>query len=88
MHDYEQSVVVAAGADRVFDVVSDLGNLPTYFAHMKSATPADGEVVHTVAEVDGRETEGDAWFRVDEGARDLRWGAPGPHDYSGKLHVD
>jgi uncharacterized membrane protein len=87
MGDYEQTTTVSADADALFRYLSDVNNLPDYFAAMKSAEPAEGDAVHTVAEVDGTEREGEAWFTADEEARSIRWGAQGESHYSGELEV-
>jgi uncharacterized membrane protein len=87
MGDYEQTTTVSADADALFRYLSDVNNLPDYFAAMKSAEPAGGEAVHTVAEVDGTEREGEAWFTADEEARSIRWGSQGESHYGGELQV-
>lgn len=87
MGDYEQSTTVDAAPGVLFDYLSDVANLPHYFAAMRSAEPAGGDTVHTVADVDGTPREGDAWFTAEQESRTIRWGAPGPHDYSGELAV-
>ena len=87
MGDYEQTTTVSADPDALFSYLSDVNNLPDYFAAMKSAEPAEGDAVHTVAEVDGTEREGEAWFTADEEARSIRWGAQGESHYSGELEV-
>ena len=53
MADFERSTTVRATPDRLFDYLSDVGNLPHYFAAMKSAESTTGDSVHTVAEVNG-----------------------------------
>lgn len=87
MGDHERSTTVDAEPGVLFDYLSDVENLPHYFAAMRSAEPAGGDTVHTVADVEGREVEGDAWFTAEPESRTIRWGAPGPHDYSGELAV-
>lgn len=87
MGDYEQSTTVTAEPDALFAYLSDVNNLPDYFASMRSAEPAEGDAVHTVAEVDGVEREGEAWFTADDEARSIRWGSQGPNHYSGELEV-
>lgn len=87
MPDYEHSTEVAAPAEQLFDYLSDVGNLPKYFTSMESATPAEGDAVHTVAAVEGTRREGEAWFVVDKDARAIRWGAEGDSHYSGELTV-
>jgi uncharacterized membrane protein len=87
MADFELTQQVDAPAAALFDYLSDVGNLPHYFAAMTSAEPAGGEAVHTTAEVDGVEREGEAWFRVDDGSHRIEWGSEGESDYHGSLEV-
>lgn len=87
MGDHERSTTVDATPGQLFDYLSDVANLPHYFAAMVSAEPTGGDQVHTVAEVDGHRVEGDAWFTAEDGSRTMRWGSPGPNDYSGELSV-
>ena len=100
MGSYESTTAVTASPDELFAYLSDVNNLPEYFAAMKSAEPAgdaeghDGgsvpagaDAVHTVAEVHGQRREGEAWFRSDADARTLSWGSEGPSDYRGELSV-
>jgi uncharacterized protein YndB with AHSA1/START domain len=97
MGTYESTTTVTAAPDELFAYLSDVHNLPEYFAAMKSADPAGhaegdvppgSEAVHTVAEVDGQRREGEAWFTTDADDRSLRWGSEGPNDYHGELRVD
>jgi uncharacterized membrane protein len=87
MADYERSQTVEAPAGALFDFLADVGNLPGYFEQMTSAEPAGGEAVRVTAEVDGREREGEAWFRLDREGRRVEWGSEGPNDYHGWLDV-
>lgn len=88
MPDYEQQTHVDAPAQALFDYLADVRHLPLYFSGMTSAEPGDGEEVHTTAEVNGQEAEGDAWFRVDRDGQSLAWGSEGPNDYHGRLEVE
>jgi len=93
MGDYEHSTTVDADPDDLFDYLSDVHNLPDYFAAMRDAEPTGqpshgGEEVHVVAEVEGTRREGEAWFTTDADARTLRWGSEGPSHYGGELRVD
>ena len=97
MGTYEHSTTVATDPDALFAYLSDIHNLPDYFAAMREAEPAgqaEGDVpddsiaVHTVAEVDGTRREGEAWFTSDADERTLRWGSEGPSHYGGELRVD
>lgn len=92
MGDYEHTATVAADADTLFRYLSDVHNLPDYFASMRDAEPTGkkihgGEEIHVVADVDGTEREGDAWIVVEDDRRALRWGSEGPNSYEGELEV-
>lgn len=88
MGDFTGSTTVDVSASALFDYLSSVRNLPRYFTGMTSAEPGDGEEVHTTAKLpDGREVEGDAWFRVDDGAQRIEWGSEGPNDYHGYVDV-
>ena len=88
MADFSSTTTVDASPEDLFAFLSDVGNLPRYFARMKTAEPAEGNAVHTTAELpDGSQVEGEAWFEVDKNAQHLSWGAEGSNDYHGSLDV-
>ncbi|MFZ1115844.1 MAG: SRPBCC family protein [Propionibacteriaceae bacterium] len=87
MGDYEQSRDVDAPAQALFDYLADVRNMPRYFSSMTSAEPAEGEAVQVTAVVDGKEREGEAWFKVDRDRMHLDWGSEGPNNYHGRLDV-
>ena len=88
MGDFTGSTSVSIPVDALFGLLSDVGNLPRYFARMTSAEPGDGEQVRTTATLpDGTEVQGDAWFRVDRAARRIEWGSEGPSEYAGHLQL-
>ncbi len=88
MADYSGTTTVSLDPAALFEYLSDVGNLPRYFARMTSAQKGQGEEVLTTARMpDGTEVEGKAWFRVDSGAQRLEWGSEGPSEYSGSLDV-
>ncbi|MDT7743355.1 MAG: hypothetical protein QOE59_2433 [Actinomycetota bacterium] len=88
MADFTSTTTVDASPEDLFAFLSDVGNLPRYFARMKTAEPAEGNAVRTSAELpDGSHVEGEAWFEVDENAQHLAWGAEGSSDYHGDLDV-
>lgn len=88
MGDFHATTTVSADDRALYDYLSQVGNLPEYFARMTSARPGDSEEVHTTARMpDGQQVEGDAWFRADPVARRIEWGSEGPSDYHGSLEV-
>ena len=88
MADYSGTTTVSLPPAALFEYLSDVANLPRYFARMTSAERGEGEEVRTTAKMpDGTEVQGRAWFRVDESAQRLEWGSEGGSDYSGSLDV-
>jgi len=87
MGDYQRSQHVDAPADQLFGYLSEVGNLPRYFAAMTSAEPAGGNAVRVTADLNGTTEKGEAWFRVDPERLHLDWGSEGPNDYHGSLDV-
>ncbi|MDT0382686.1 SRPBCC family protein [Streptomyces sp. DSM 42041] len=84
---YEHSTTVRTDPQALFDYVAQVGNLPAYMDAMTAADPAGEGRVFVSAEVEGQRREGEAWFEVDRDRRSMRWGSPGPNDYSGELSV-
>ncbi len=85
--EFEESTTVEAAAERVYDFVSDVRNLPKYLPTTESAEPQQGERVRVQGEVEGHEYDSDGYFRKDESAHRLEWGAD-EHYYSGWLEVE
>lgn len=87
MGTYRYTAEVDVPADEVFAFLRDPRNLPRYFPEMTSAEPTGGEQVHVEADLHGQHVEAEAWLHVDEGSRELRWGAESSSDYHGELQV-
>ncbi|MFK0247168.1 SRPBCC family protein [Amycolatopsis azurea] len=88
MTDYSHTATIEMPADDLFTFLREPRNLPRYFPQMTQAEPEGGDAVHVEADVHGEHVEGEAWLKVDEGSRSLRWGAQGPHDYQGELSIE
>ncbi|GAB3728048.1 SRPBCC family protein [Amycolatopsis oliviviridis] len=88
MSDYRHTATIEMPAADLFAYLREPRNLPRYFPQMSQAELEGGDVVHVEADVHGERVEGEAWLKVDEGDRTLRWGAQGPHDYQGELSID
>ncbi|MFD7700694.1 SRPBCC family protein [Streptomyces caelestis] len=93
MGDYHDTITVAVPSERLFAYLADVQNLPAYLPRLTSARPHDGDKVTVTAHIDPadapeQDVTGEAWIHVIEDGRSLEWGAPGPHDYRGRLHVD
>lgn len=92
MGDYDTSITVAVSPATLFSYLSDVQNLPAYMPRLTSAKPHDGDKVTVTAHVEPpgkpeQDVKSEAWIRVLEEGKSLEWGAPGPRDYRGRLHV-
>ncbi|WP_327686541.1 SRPBCC family protein [Streptomyces sp. NBC_00467] len=92
MGDYDNAITVAVPPGRLFEYLADVKNLPRYMPRLTAARPLDGDRVTVTAHIDpedapGQDVTSEAWIRVLEQGKTLEWGAPGPHDYRGRLHV-
>lgn len=89
MPDYDGTTTVSADEGALFAYLSDVENLPEYFARMTEAhATGAADEVHTEARMpDGQTVEGEVWFRVDEGAKHIAWGSESENSYNGYLDV-
>jgi len=87
MGDYQHTIGVSAPAGQLFGYLSDVRNLPRYFAGMTSAEPAGEEAVQVTAKVNGSTEQAEAWFRTDDERQHLEWGSEGASGYHGHLDV-
>ncbi|CAL9336129.1 SRPBCC family protein [Streptomyces sp. enrichment culture] len=93
MGDYDNSISVDVPPERLFSYLADVQNLPAYLPRLTSAGPHDGDRVTVTAHIDPedapeQDVTSEAWIHVVEEGKSLEWGAPGPHDYRGRLHVE
>jgi len=84
--EHEHTQHVAAPPDRVFAALADVGNLPRYVPQVTAARQGDGEKVEIEARYEGHTQKGEGWFRVDQSARRVEWGADAG-GYHGSLQV-
>ncbi|MDO0928902.1 SRPBCC family protein [Streptomyces sp. TG1A-8] len=92
MGDYNDTITVTVAPDRLFSYLADVQNLPAYMPRLTSARPHGGDRVTVTAHIDPadapeQDVTSEAWIHVLENGKSLEWGAPGPHDYHGRLHV-
>ena len=85
--EFERSITVSAGADSIFEFISDVKNVPQYLPTVKNAQPQQGERIRTQGQAGDRSYDSDGHFRVDKQSRRLEWGSDGENDYSGWLEV-
>ena len=87
MGDFESSSQVTVGEQVLFEYLSDVSNLPKYFAKMQRAERTGPEEVETAADVNGVTREGRASFKVDQDRKQIQWASEGDSGYSGVLDV-
>lgn len=88
MSEYEHAVTVRAPADKVFEFVSNVENLPHYLPTVDSAEPQPGERVRVQGHVQGRSYDSDGYYRVITGQKRMEWGSDGENRYRGWLTVE
>jgi carbon monoxide dehydrogenase subunit G len=87
MSDYEQSEIIHASPDMVFEFVSDVRNLPKYLPTVDRAEPQGPDRVSLHGKANGREYTSDGHFHADRNAKRIEWGSDGENRYSGALQV-
>lgn len=95
MPEYQRSMTIDATPDELFDFLSQVENLPKYFARLTEAHSATGDEVHVTAKLPPEATEGDgsetvesyATFSIDADNRSVSWGTETEHHYRGELQV-
>ena len=91
MPQYQRSLTIDATPDELFSFLSEVENLPKYFARLTEAHSATGDEVHVTAtlppEQGGQKVEADATFSIDADNRSISWGTDNEHHYHGELQV-
>ena len=87
MGDYESSLSMGAGAQDVFDFVTDVRNLPKYLPTTKDAQPQGSDRVRVQGEAQGHRYDSDGYLRSDPDAMRLEWGADEGY-YSGWMQIE
>ena len=85
--EHEHSASIPVDADRLYKTIADVGKLTAFVPQLTSARRTDAEHVDVEASYGGHEQHGEAWFRTDEAARKVEWGAEG-HPYHGWMQVE
>jgi hypothetical protein len=84
--EHERSAYIPVPADRLYKTIAEIGNLTKFIPGLTATRPAEGDKVDVEAEYDGHTQHGQAWFRTDDAAHKVEWGAEG-HPYHGWLDV-
>jgi uncharacterized membrane protein len=85
--DFEQSVVVSALADRIFEYLADVRNVPEYLPTVRNAQPQEGERIRTQGQAGEHSYDSDGHFHIDQSAHRLEWGSDGENEYGGWMQV-
>lgn len=84
----EQSILVQAPRDTIFDLLMDLSNLPRLVPIVQNTTAEPGDGVRVEGYIQGRHYVADGYVRVVDVLRRLEWGFPGEGPCSGWVQVD
>ena len=88
MTEHEQSIVLQAPRDTIFDVLMDLSNLPRLVPIVQDTTAEPGDRVRIQGSVQGHHYLADGYVRVVDVLRRLEWGFGGEGSCSGWVQVD
>jgi len=86
--EYEDSLVVEASPEAVFEFVSDIRNMPQYLPTTHHASSQGVERVRVQGEAAGRAYDSDGWLRLDRSEWRMEWGSDGENLYTGWMEVD
>jgi uncharacterized membrane protein len=85
--DFEQAIAVNAPADRIFEYLSDVRNVPEYLPTVTHAEPQSGERIRTQGHAGEHEYDSDGHFHLDRQLNRIEWGSDGESEYGGWLQV-
>jgi carbon monoxide dehydrogenase subunit G len=85
--EHEQSTTISVAPDRLYRAIADPGNLTRFVPAITSVHRRDQEHVDVEARYEDHAEHGEAWFRADDDARRVSWGAEGS-PYEGWMVVD
>jgi len=88
MSEYQNSIIIAANPDKVFDFVADMNNLPQYLPTVHNATLESQDRIRIQGEAAGHKYDDTGYFRANKESHKLEWGSDGESNYSGWLKVD
>ena len=87
MPEYEQSIMIDAPADDVFNFVSNLSNLPRYLPTLHSAEAEGQDRVRVQGGAGPHDYNAAGYFKVDPAEYFMEWCADTDRHYSGWLEV-
>jgi carbon monoxide dehydrogenase subunit G len=75
--EHEQTTTINAAPDELYRAISDPAKLTRFVPAITSVHRRDAEHLDVEARYEQHAEHGEAWFRVDDGARRIAWGAEG-----------
>jgi uncharacterized membrane protein len=88
MSEFTESIEIHADANRVFDYIRDVRNMPAYAPTMTSAEPqSEGRRVRVTGDAGGHRYDADGSWEEDRAAMRVAWASDGESDYAGSLQV-
>jgi ribosome-associated toxin RatA of RatAB toxin-antitoxin module len=84
--EHEQTTRIPVASDRLYRTIADVGNLTRFIPPLHSVRRTDPGHVEVEAQYEGHEQHGQAWFRADDEAKRVEWGAEG-QPYRGWMQV-
>lgn len=88
MQTFEISKIIDAKPNQVFEFLSDIDNLPQYLPTVRHAEHEENGRIRIAGEAGGHKYNDTGFFRVDEDARRMEWGADSERGYQGWLTVE
>ena len=85
--EHEHSARIPVPPDRLYKTIADVGNLTKFVPPLTSVRKTDSAHVDVEASYEGHRQHAEAWFRTDDEARRVEWGAEG-NPYHGWLQVE
>lgn len=84
--EHEHTEHVAATPERVYGAIANPENLPHFVPQLTAVEVGEGDRLTIEARYEGHTQKGEAWFRADEAALRIEWGAPGS-EYRGWIQI-
>ena len=85
--EYESATTIPVPPDRLYQAISDAGNLSKLIPALTSVRRSDPKHVEVTGKYAGHRQQGSAWLRTDDAVRRVDWGSDA-HPYRGSLQVD
>ena len=85
--EHEQTTRIPVDPDRLYRTIADIGSLSRFIPPLQSVRRTDADHVEVDARYEGHQQHGQAWFRTDDAARRVEWGAEG-QPYNGWMQVE